>query len=141
MPRPLKVRRVNQLPKCNRFVAINDTGVTAVLKVEEVEAMRLKDVEGMQQQECADSMGVSRQTFQLIIDEARKKVAKALVEGKNISIEGGNFITKDCSFVCPKCSEGYVPKFKREKKHCPHCGSQTKCAKKAHPYCEVNESH
>ena len=44
-----------------------------ILKVEELEAMRLKDIEGLNQEQCAERMNISRQTFQLIIDEARRK--------------------------------------------------------------------
>ncbi len=49
-----------------------------VLKVEELEAMRLKDIKGLTQQECADDMGISRQTFQNIIDSGRKKIDPGL---------------------------------------------------------------
>ena len=60
------------------------------LKVEELEAMRLKDIEGLSQEECAQQMEISRQTFQNILDLAREKIAKALVEGKAIRIGGGD---------------------------------------------------
>jgi predicted DNA-binding protein (UPF0251 family) len=61
------------------------------LSVEEAEALRLKDLEGLEQAEGAVSMGVSRPTFQRILSSARKKVADALLNGKAIKIEGGHF--------------------------------------------------
>jgi len=58
-----------------------------VLTLEELEAMRLRDIEGLTQQECAERMEISRQTFQNIIDSARKKVAVALINGLSITIK------------------------------------------------------
>jgi len=62
-----------------------------VLKVEEVEALRLKDYMGLEQEECAERMRVSRPTFQRILGEAHAKVADALVNGKTLRIEGGHY--------------------------------------------------
>jgi len=62
-----------------------------VLTVDEYEALRLKDVEGLDQAECAKKMEVSQPTFHRLISVARKKVADAIVHGKAIKIEGGNF--------------------------------------------------
>ncbi|KLU59879.1 hypothetical protein CEB3_c40130 [Peptococcaceae bacterium CEB3] len=56
-----------------------------------MEAMRLSDYEGMEQDACAQSMQISRGTFQRLIYAARKKLADALVNGKVIRIEGGNY--------------------------------------------------
>jgi hypothetical protein len=56
-----------------------------------MEAIRLKDVENLEQQQCADRMQISRQTFQRILGAARNKIAVALLKGKAIRIEGGNF--------------------------------------------------
>lgn len=54
---------------------------------EEAEALRLKDVEGLEQTEAAIKMGISQSTFQRILTAARKKVSTALLEGKQICIE------------------------------------------------------
>jgi predicted DNA-binding protein (UPF0251 family) len=59
------------------------------LAVDELEALRLADLEGLYQDEAAQRMNVSRQTFGRIIEAAHKKVADALVHGKALSIEGG----------------------------------------------------
>ena len=67
-------------------------------KLEELEAMRLKDIEKFNQKECAEKMKVSRQTFQNIIDSAREKVAMALTQDKAMEIDGGNYRAKFCKF-------------------------------------------
>ena len=59
------------------------------LTVDELEALRLADLEGLYQEQAAQQMNVSRQTFGRIVEAARKKVADALVNGKALSIEGG----------------------------------------------------
>ena len=92
MPRPVSERRLG--------VAIpprimKPEGVPAreleyvVLGLDEAEAIRLADLEGLYQEAAARSMGVSRQTFGRIIETARHKVANALLNGKALRIEGG----------------------------------------------------
>lgn len=58
------------------------------LAADELEAVRLADFEGLYQEQAAEQMGVSRQTFGLIVARARKKIAEALTHGKAICIEG-----------------------------------------------------
>jgi uncharacterized protein len=60
------------------------------LSVDEAEAIRLKDLEGLEQEEGADRMGISRPTFQRILVSGRHKVADALLNGKAVKIEGGH---------------------------------------------------
>lgn len=62
-----------------------------IISVEEFEALRLVDKEGLMQQEAADQMGVSRPTLSRILGKARKGVAEALTSGWAIEIEGGTF--------------------------------------------------
>jgi predicted DNA-binding protein (UPF0251 family) len=94
MPRPIKCRRVNFMPGVNYF---KPAGIPlrflaeVVLTVEEAEAMRLKDLEDLDQEQCAQRMNISRPTFQRILESVRKKTADALLNGKAIRIEGGNF--------------------------------------------------
>lgn len=59
------------------------------LGFDEAEALRLADLEGLYQEAAARSMGVSRQTFGRIVEEARRKVADAILGGKALRIEGG----------------------------------------------------
>jgi predicted DNA-binding protein (UPF0251 family) len=62
-----------------------------ILHHEELEALRLADLEGLIQAEAAEYMGVSRSTFQRIVTQARRQVALALVEGCALCVEGGTF--------------------------------------------------
>ncbi len=61
------------------------------LSVEEAEAIRLKELEGLEQELGAEKMNISRSTFQRVLASARQKIADALLNGKAIRIEGGNF--------------------------------------------------
>ncbi|MCP3929828.1 MAG: DUF134 domain-containing protein [Bacteroidetes bacterium] len=61
-----------------------------VLHLDEYEAIRLADLEGLYQEEAAKKMNISRQTFGRIIQSAHKKIAYALINGSAIRIEGGN---------------------------------------------------
>lgn len=67
---------------------------TIYISLEELEALRLVDLEGMQQEEAAYCMGVSRKTLWNDLKSARKKVAEALINGYAIRIEGGNYIVR-----------------------------------------------
>jgi predicted DNA-binding protein (UPF0251 family) len=74
----------------------------SILKVEELESIRLKDQLRLSQEEAAERMGVSQPTFHRILSEAHRKIAEAFVEGKAIRIEGGNYIiTKEVAHVPP----------------------------------------
>ena len=101
MPRPVKVRRVRCSPEANYFkprgvpVAVLEE---VVLLKDEVEAIRLADLDELYQQEAADNMNVSRQTFGNIIRSAHHKIADALVNGKALRIEGGVVIMKKDNF-------------------------------------------
>ena len=89
-------------------------GETVTLGLDEYEAIRLIDREGLQQEQAAAQMGVARTTVQAMVGAARRKIADCLVEGKILRIEGGDVA------VCER-REG-----------CPHrggcCGRQ-RCAK------------
>ena len=72
MPRPIKFRRVEFFPEDTYFVPWGKPKCVIeeiALKVEELEAMRLKDIEELNQEECGEKMQVSRQTFQNICDD------------------------------------------------------------------------
>ncbi len=92
MPRPPKRRRVEFMPEVTYFkpagVPLRELEDKS-LNIEELEAIRLKDVEGLDQQDGADKMNVSRATFQKVLVSARAKIAEALVYGKAIRVEGG----------------------------------------------------
>lgn len=92
MPRPRKCRRVCGLPENRGFVPETAGAETAVvLNVDEYETLRLIDREGLSQEECGAYMDIARATVQQIYQSARKKVADALVEGRPLHIDGGNY--------------------------------------------------
>ncbi len=109
MPRPVKCRRVECLPPYERYKPAGvhcENNTVLALSIAEFEAMRLKDVEGLSQAECAEHMQVSRQTFQLILERARKTMVSAIVQGYSIQIGGGNYATPEdlrgCGRRCAK---------------------------------------
>lgn len=127
MPRPTKFRRVDFFPDETYFVPLGKPkcDIEEVnLKVEELEAMRLKDIEGLNQEECAEKMEISRQTFQNIIDSARQKVAEALTQGKAINIGGGHYTSKHCKLKCMDCNTVYEINSKEDQNTCPSCNSK-----------------
>jgi len=95
MPRPRRYRRVGFQPDVTYFkpAGVPMRGlVDSILALEEFEALRLKDLEGLDQSDCAEKMDISQPTFHRLVLSARKKVADAIVNGKAIKIEGGNYI-------------------------------------------------
>lgn len=133
MARPTKWRKIEHIPKVQYFVP-SEAEVEGldenVLKLEELEAIRLKDLEGFEQEECAQKMQVSRPTFQRILIEAREKVADCLINGKTIKIDGGNFTRNICPVRCSDCGKEWMESFENMDSiqngeySCPHCNSK-----------------
>lgn len=73
------------------------------LSVDELESLRLKDLMGLEQEVAAREMGVSRPTFQRILEDAHRKVTEALVAGKALEIEGGDYEVVPMTFHCRRC--------------------------------------
>lgn len=92
MARPRKCRRVCGMPQNNCFAPWGNGGTTEriIMAVDEYETIRLIDLAGYTQEECAGQMGVARTTVQGIYNNARQKLADALVNGKMLFIEGGD---------------------------------------------------
>ncbi|MBI4805240.1 MAG: DUF134 domain-containing protein [Desulfovibrio sp.] len=108
MPRPRRCCRVSGEPTCRKF---KPSGIPAreleevTLAVEELEALRLGDMEGLYHETAAQMMGVSRATFGRILQDGRKKVATALVSGQALKIDGGNYeMSEQKEHVC--CGRG-----------------------------------
>lgn len=127
MPRPRKWRCVSAMPSVTYF---KPAGIPmrmleeVCLSVDEAEALRLKDLEGLEQEEGAEKMGISRPTFQRILASARQKVADGLLNGKAIRIEGGDFELALRSFRCAEGHEWDVPfeaMLAGPPKSCPAC--------------------
>lgn len=140
MPRPRKRRRIWHEPKPAIFkpvgVPLGQLKSITMLH-DELEALRLVDLEGRYQEDAARQMNVSRSTLQRIVNEARFKVAQALTEGAALYVEGGTFRVarvwwqcNDCGHVweiehgsgqsaparCPSC-ESHAIRLRRSRKH------------------------
>ena len=120
LARPRKWRKVCSLPERDRFGPLNfevnnDHFIT--MTIDEYETIRLIDLEGFKQEECADQMNIARTTVQGIYNDARKKLAESLVNGKVLRIEGGNY--ELCDGRRKNC----------RKKNCRFCGRTVKKVK------------
>jgi len=121
MPRPRKPRFVQSGPAAKVF---KPKGTPAsrldevVLPVEGLEALRLSDLERLDQQTAANRMNVSRQTFGRVLAEARTLISEALVMGKMIRIQGGVYALPG---IKGSCGRG------RQAHH--HRGPMKKCEK------------
>ena len=129
MPRPKQCRRVCLSPDCTYFKPAGvptSTLEEVVVAVDELEAMRLVDVEGLYYEQAAEQMGVSRRTFGRIIDSARKKVAQALIQGMALRIEGGVIeMAEQRTFRCGDCEhEWQLPFGTGRPEECPQCQSK-----------------
>lgn len=94
MPRPKKWRKVCGLPSTDSFGPIgagNCPKESVFMTVDEYETIRLIDYQGFTQEECCQYMGVARTTVQQIYNDARKKIALSLVEGRILKIGGGEY--------------------------------------------------
>lgn len=114
MPRPCKRRRICAVPSCGHF-GPKDTGSgmsqVITMTLDEFESIRLIDLEGMTQEQCAEQMNVARTTAQAIYGSARAKLAECLVMGKELMIQGGDYVICDGSAKCCGCHHqcGRVP--------------------------------
>jgi predicted DNA-binding protein (UPF0251 family) len=96
------------------------------LAVDEFEAIRLKDLEFLEQERAAATMNISQPTFHRILESAHNKVADALVNGKAIRIEGGDYLVKEGArlFKCYDCqNEWQEPHGTGRPARCPKCNS------------------
>ena len=118
MPRPHKCRRVCCMPQRQIFGPLDAPKVSAQvigMTIDEFEAVRLIDLEGLTQEECAERMEVARTTAQAIYNNARVKLAKCLVTGMELHIDGGDYVL--CNDRPSNCG-------------CSHCHRREKSAPK-----------
>jgi predicted DNA-binding protein (UPF0251 family) len=130
MARPRNCRRVEYLPG-SRYFKPRGIPLSALeevnLPIDEFEAIRLADLEGLYQDQAAEKMNISRQTFGRIIESAHKKVAEALVQGKALKIEGGDAEAEQMrKFKCHSCQHTWeIPYGTGRPGDCPSCRSAT----------------
>ncbi|MGV8138962.1 MAG: DUF134 domain-containing protein [Mangrovibacterium sp.] len=124
MPNRIRHRRIMMPPPMDGYKPL---GVPrkelepVVLLFEEFEAIRLADYEDLSQEEAAEKMTISRPTFTRLHDKARRKIAKAFVEGKTILIRGGTYVTDDFWYKCHSCNETMVTM--KPARQCRKCDS------------------
>ena len=89
MPRPRSRRHINFNPNVTYFkprgIPLRNLSVVS-LTIEEVEALRLKNIEGFSQIECAEKMNTSQSTFQRILSSVYNKLSDAIINGKALEI-------------------------------------------------------
>ena len=128
MSRPPKCRKVDFLPHLTYFkpAGVPMKELTEVtLTIEELEAIRLMDLMGLEQEACAERMGVSRPTYHRILTSARQKVADALINGRAIKVEGGNYQVVIRHFRCRKCGHQWEDVCgRRAELTCPSCETE-----------------
>lgn len=126
MPRPKSRRFIHEPPLFDSFKPV---GVRArdlqdlEMSLDELEALRLADKEGMTQDEAAEKMAISRSTFSRLVESARKKSAEFLLEGRRLSIGGGPVHFRQNRLKCRNCGQILVSEIGREPKKCTNCGS------------------
>ena len=126
MPRPKKERKVHKPPFYTRF---KPTGIAAkdlkqlILSLDEYEAIRLADFYGMSQEEAAEEMEISRPTFTRLIEQARKKMADFLINGKVLTLDGGNIHFKNNVIKCEDCGHMFTISLQANIQNCPNCDS------------------
>jgi len=141
MPRPRKWRRVGYIPNVKVFGPLNKDNTDneiIMLNVEELESIRLMDLEGLDQVTCAEKMGIARSTFQRIYSETKKKIADSLVNGKVIKIEGGNYTLNICNIQCENCGYSWKESYENitsDNIKCPKCGAEVELI-----CCECNDN-
>ena len=127
MPRPPKSRTIRGAPRVTRF---KPSGIparqleTVVLGLDELEALRLADLEGLYQEEAAARMSISRPTFGRLVAQARRKVADALFHGKALVFAGGAVILpSQLQCECRECGKRWEAPDTMDREACAGCGS------------------
>ena len=103
MARPPKQRCICSLPQVTGFTPQGCAADgTVELTYDEYEVIRLLDYKGFTQEQCAVRMNISRTTVTRMYEEGRRKLAKILVEGRPLRIEGGDVMV--CTQPRPECA-------------------------------------
>ena len=127
-------RRIGFRPEFTSFNPDGAIGLGIVtMTLDELEAIRLKDLGGLNQEEAAQKMGISQPTLHRVLESARAKVARALVEGKALRIEGGSYeLLLDGKYVvpCDDCIRGWKTGFfAPSNAECVNCDGLTELKK------------
>ncbi len=129
MPRPYKCRCIGRQPAVSAFKPVGVPGHAlpqVTLSLDELEAVRLADLEGLYQEQAAARMEVSRQTLGNIVASARRKLADCVVNGKLLRIQGGAVrLAGERTFACGRCRRRWSQPFgSGPPEACPGCRSR-----------------
>ena len=128
MPRRKKCRMIGEMPGVLFFkprgIPTSDLEIVE-LSMDELEAIKLKDMVGLDQEECAEKMGISRPTFHRILTKARRKIADAMINGKAIKLDENVKLINARRVRCRNCMHEFtIPHGRRVVDvTCPSCGS------------------
>ena len=123
---PYRKRLVQNIPNFKNF---KPSGIPRKmlkkmeLTLDEYEAIRLADYSKLEHLEASEKMKISRPTFTRLIDQARQKVATALIDGMELIIEGGNVDLKNTMYECLDCGDIQESPKEKQNDSCPDCGS------------------
>ncbi len=126
MSRPPRERVVTEPP---RFRSYKPAGVPrkalerVTITLDEFEAVKLADLLELDQQEAADRMGISRSTFSRLVAKARRNIVDALVNGRELAIEGGSVHFVDNILTCTACGHQFTVPMEAQVRECPACGA------------------
>ncbi len=124
---PYRKRLVNQPPNFKNF---KPSGIprkmlkAVTITIDEYEAFRLADYLGLEHLQAAEKMAISRPTFTRLIEKARNKIARAIVEGMELVVQGGNIEFENTLHRCRDCGEEQVNPVNENLPDCPECGSE-----------------
>lgn len=127
MPRRRRLRKVLAPPGFKGYKPYGTNSKTehfVELLYEEYEAIKLADYDLMNHLDASELMGVSRATFARIYESARRKIAKALVETKEIKTTYGNVWIDKSWYICQDCNTRFTIPKNSDKHNCPLCASE-----------------
>ncbi len=138
MVRPIKERAIEKMPPVLHYkpagVPLREMEET-ILTIDEMEAIRLADIEQLDQAAAAERMEISAPTFNRMVNTAHQKIAAALWQGNALRVEGGNFrVAQSCrntlrQFVCRTCGNKWALPYgtghRGRDLSCPSCGAAT----------------
>jgi predicted DNA-binding protein (UPF0251 family) len=96
---------------------------TLYITIDEYEALRLADYQGMEHLAASEKMAISRPTFTRLIEKARHKIARVIIDGMELVIEGGNIEFQNTRRRCRDCGDEQLSPFTNSIESCPECGS------------------
>jgi predicted DNA-binding protein (UPF0251 family) len=127
MPRHRNKRKIMKPPRFKGYKPYGYPGTNSdpvELLFEEYEAIKMADYQLMNHEDAGRLMGVSRATFARIYENARRKIAKALVETREIKTSMGDIFFDKEWYLCNDCNERFSKKENKNKENCPTCKSE-----------------